>query len=137
MSKLNNSYINIGRWNIQGMKEYKLHDKTITDYIEKHDCGICIESWLNENISINNYYTYCLLAKKSNRGRPKGGTVITMKHKIKKCFEILQTFESHNIWLKMEKTCFKLQNDLSVCVIYVPPIDSQKEQVTNTTYGMC
>ena len=49
-----------------------------------------------------------------------------MKHGMKKCVKILQNFESHTIWLKMAKTCFKLQNELNVCVIYILPIHSQK-----------
>ena len=127
MSVFYKNHINIASWNIQGMTEDKLRDEMVRDFITNNDCAIFVESWLNDNIAVDNNYTYCLLAKKSSRGRSKGGIIVTMKKEMKKGIKILQTFESHILWLKFEKSCFKLSSDLYVCVVYVPPIDTIKQ----------
>ena len=122
------NYIKLGCWNIQGMSEYKTHDSLVLQYIKQHDCVVFIETWLNENISFENYYTYCLPAKKSNWGRSKGGIIVAMKKELKRGIKILQTVDSHILWLKFEKSCFKLMKDMFVCIIYIPPINCVKRE---------
>jgi exonuclease III len=124
MSIFNISHINIGCWNVQGMAEYKMHDNTVLNYIDRHDLAIFVESWLNETIYYNDNYTYCLLAKKSNRGRSKGGIVITMKKDIRKGVKIVEVFESNIVILKLDRAHFNLLKDLFIYAIYIPPIDS-------------
>jgi hypothetical protein len=43
----NNSGITIGCWNLNGLNEEKCNDKVLLDFIDKHDCTIIVESWLN------------------------------------------------------------------------------------------
>jgi hypothetical protein len=98
--------VKIACWNIQGLNELKCNDTIIHDFINKHDCTIFIETWLNENLHFKNNYTYCLLAEKSKRGRSKGGIVVTMKNNVRKGVKILESTGSHIVWLKFDKMFF-------------------------------
>jgi hypothetical protein len=118
--------IKIGCWNIQGLNEDKRSDKAVLDFINNNDCAIFVETWVNSCFDFSNHYTYCLLAQRSKHGRSKGGIVVSMRHNIRNGVKILESTESHLQWLKFDKTFFKLNNDVYVCVVYIPPIDSYK-----------
>lgn len=131
-----NDYLKIACWNIQGVTQEKLQDKSVIDFIKKYDCVILIETWLNYNVNLNNQYTYCQPAVKSKRGRSKGGIVITMKNAIRKGVKILDVIDSHIVWLKLEKKFFNFVEDLYMCTIYIPPIESCKKIYGENKYEL-
>lgn len=128
--------IKIGCWNIQGIRDEKLSDKVLVDFINDNDCVILIESWLNSSINLINQYTYCQPALRSKRGRSKGGIIITMKDNVRRGVKIVESTNSHMVWLKFEKQYFKLEKDLYVCALYIPPIDSCKNLYSGNRYEL-
>ena len=128
MSNTNNNYgLKIASWNIEGLNEDKCKEKYIIDYIDKNDCTIFLETWLNNSVKFDNVYTYCLPAQKSSKGRSKGGIIITLKNNVKPGVTILESVYSHIIWLKFDKRCFSLKKDVFVCANYIPPSVSFKD----------
>ena len=123
--------LKIGCWNIQGLSEIKRQDESITKFINDHDCAVFTETWLQDSISFENVYTYCLLAKRSKYGRGKCGITITMKKSIRQGVKVLNISSSYIVLLKFDKLYFKLPKDFYLCAVYIPPQYSSK---TDTSY---
>ena len=121
-SILNNLKINC--WNIQGLLNDKTQDESFTEIINAYDCTILLETWLNHNVSISGYYTFCLNAEKSSYGRSKGGIAIVLKNNLRKGIKILEKVNSHMLWIKFGKDFLNINKDLYLCAIYIPPVTS-------------
>ena len=116
--------LKIACWNIQGLVQDKHKEQDLVDYVNKFDCTILLETWLNNSVSFANMYTYCKPAIKSKHGRSMAGFVIIINHLIKQGVSIIESSNSHFIWLKFKKEFFKCDKDIFVCAVYMPPVNS-------------
>lgn len=119
-----NSIVNnfkIACWNIQGFTNDKCQDENFVRSIKMHDCTILLETWLICNVNISGYTTYCLNAQKGKHGRSKAGIVIVMNTKLKQRTKIVESVDSHMVWIKFQKEYLNLDKDLYLCAIYAPP----------------
>jgi exonuclease III len=125
------SSLKIACWNVQGLLQDKHQEEDIVEFVERFDCTILIESWLNACISFNNVYTYCKLAQKSRRGRSMAGFIITIKHSVREGITILQTNSNYLVWLKFKKSFFNLDKDMYIGAVYIPPVKSSTTRTSS------
>ena len=81
-------------------------------------------------ISFDNFYCYSVLKNKNcQRGRPSGGISLFIKSMFRKGIKI---YEKHStdffVWIRLDKNIFQLDEDLFLCVVYLPPEGSSSYQ---------
>jgi hypothetical protein len=120
--------LTISSWNIHGLGQ-KHRDPDFLELLN-HDINILIETWKNNDsdiqISGNKNYHICR-TKKNKDKRNSGGIIVYIKKYIEKGIVFLENFQSHKIdcvWLKLDQSFFGLKDDLYICGVYIPPINS-------------
>jgi len=125
--------LKIGSWNIQGLltKDFdKRSDSTFMQEIKGYDIVGLIETHTTQNshtdLQIDGYNTYCFSRPKHIRAKHgSGGIMILINPNIKKGTKIIKNSNRNDyVWLKLEKSFFELQEDIYLCIAYVPPQDS-------------
>ena len=130
------SFIKIGCWNVQGLFSKDV-DKTKEDMfireLENFDVIGLVETHVVEGqsriSSINGYETkYFNRAKHRKATQGSGGIAILLKPELKKGLKFFPSKNNDYVWAKLDKNFFHTQNDIYLCVAYVPP--------SNSTYTM-
>ena len=121
-------YLTIAQWNINGLKNKLVHNDFV-DIVTKFDICILTETWLNTAVNINGFHEYYLehkLATKNNgkSGRHSGGIIVAIRKDLKSGMRIVDIQCEYGIWLKIDKTYFKLEKDIYLCAICIPPRSS-------------
>ena len=124
----------IAAWNIDGIyhridnqRLCKLSDEKVINYVSKFDIIGLLETHCgpNENLYLDNYYILHSHRKKSNKAvRYSGGIAVVIKNIIKKGVKILPITHSEFLWIKLDKTFFKLDSDIFLCFVYISPVSS-------------
>ena len=119
--------LSISSWNINGLGQ-KHRDETFKEHV-KYDINILLETWKGDapDIKIPNYFSFSKCrAKKKRARRNSGGIIVYVKEDLKKGIECVKniTKSKNRIWLKLDKTFFGLCQDLYICGIYIPPLNS-------------
>ena len=118
--------VKLGCWNIQGVQDYKYDDKIFLDFINQNDVSFFVETWSSNFYTPDEFRSYCVPAASSKHGRSKGGIAVVMKRHVSKGIQFLQHEKSHILWMCLDKYHFKLEKDLYVCVVYMPPFNCYK-----------
>ncbi|CAC5370981.1 unnamed protein product [Mytilus coruscus] len=123
----NRRSLTISAWNVRGLGD-KIQDELFIDKIQS-DINILLETWKGEckDYKILSYNTISKIRKKKkkNARRHSGGIIVYYKKEIAKGITNINGTKSQNrLWLKLEKEFFGFKEDLYLCAIYVPPINS-------------
>lgn len=110
-------------WNIHGLTRSLLEDQEFIDKLYKHDIIFLYESWGNSRskFDIKGYKCYNLFRKFQNRRarRCSGGIVIYIKNCINKGIKIVKNHHDTIIWLHLDKSFFKIDNDIFLAGVYL------------------
>ncbi|CAG2257164.1 unnamed protein product [Mytilus edulis] len=122
----NKRYLTISAWNVRGLGD-KIQDDFFIDKIQS-DINILLETWKGEckDYKISNYNTFSKIRKKKKKARRhSGGIIVYYKKEIAKGITNINGTKSQNrLWLKLEKEFFGFKEDLYLCALYIPPINS-------------
>ena len=124
--------IRIGCWNIQGLfskSSEKCTDKLFLKEIVNLDIVGLLETHTIEgqceNKQIANFETKYFNRSKHKRARNgSGGIAILMKPNIWGGIKLFPSKNNDYVWLKLEKSFFSRDQDLYICIAYVPPANS-------------
>ena len=129
--------LKIGSWNVHGLGS-KIKDSDFVHSVNNLDICFLMETWADEKVYMPDKYVYCKNAlKKSNKnGRKSGGITVIISEQLRKATKIYKDTE-YGVWLKICKSIMKIDKDIYICGIYVPPtnseyaIDQPFEQIEN------
>ena len=105
-------------------------DKFFDDIFETSDFVVFLETWYERGAPdlfgwdddfeevIREYGK-----RNSKRGRSSGGISFCAKKKLAGDYKILSS-DSYRIWLKLNKSLYKGEEDILICILYIPPSDS-------------
>ena len=116
----------IGYWNINGVK-HKVDDEDFIDIVNKYDILALGETWLTpeDNLQIDGYYCYSSCRNKSAGSKfYSGGIVFLVKDEIKHVVKIIDYKSDFMVWIKLDKSYLKSENDIFVSAVYIPPSNS-------------
>lgn len=124
------SDISLSTWNINGLSNQVLGDKTrnkdFLDNISKYDFIFLTETWSNTVVDIPGFeaVSSCTAARKSNKGsRLSGGITLIFKDKFKNQVTIVKQSKNF-LWCKISKNNLNSDLDLYFCGVYIPPENS-------------
>ena len=100
--------------------------------ISEYDITFLSETWISKNTFLNlNVNDYCgehILGNKSyntRKGRYSGGISVYYRNHLRKYVTIVEKNQYGVIWIKLSKELFSFNEDVYVCNIYIPPINSK------------
>ena len=116
-------------WNVNGLfrrshNYCKLEDKEFIDSITGYDIIGLVETHVGpeDTVSLANYHTYQFNRPKVSKAQKySGGIAILVKNDIKNAVSLVSS-GLFSIWLKLDKNFFHFDNDIFVCVTYLPRI---------------
>ena len=139
------STLHISCWNIQGLYSSTFGIKSIQpeflENIENVDILILTETWCRTDMQTHcpkGYHEIVIPSLKNknvNHGRDSGGILVWYREKLANHISITQTGKSH-CWVELKSNSGMLTNNLYLCAIYIPPIDSpyyEEEYMNNQT----
>lgn len=110
----------------------KLSDVDFINYITEYDIILLNETWLtkkdNFNFEIQGYTCEHIFGNKSagaKKGRFSGGISIYYKNCFKDKIKVIEKNQSGVMWLKILKEVFSFDQDVYICVAYIPPSGSK------------
>ena len=120
-------------WNIFGLKQPKINkiknktDKFLNDIFETSDFVVFTETWSEKGdpdlFGWDEDYEEIIREcgqRKSKRGRSSGGISFCARRKFAHDYQILAS-DSYRIWLKINKSLFNGEEDIIICILYIPP----------------
>ena len=123
-------------WNIFGLKQSKINkiknksDKFFDDIFETSDFVVFLEMWYERGdpdlFGWDDDFEEVIREygkRNSKRGRSSGGISFCAKKKLAGDYKILSS-DSYRIWLKLNKSLYKGEEDILICILYIPPSDS-------------
>jgi hypothetical protein len=122
--------IKIGFWNVEGLnvnKDSKLSDPDFLHVIKQHDIIALAETHIGENDSINveGYKSVKLCRPLTSKiNRYFGGIAILYRQQLRPGLKFLEHRNNDYIWMQMCREYFGLDEDVFVCVAYIPPDNS-------------
>ena len=100
----------------------KKNDPNFLSIIKGNDINILTECWFSKQFNPLEYDLSDFHVIVIERTKCKGGGICIM---IKKSFQhkinLVRTTEDSLVWLKLDKTLFKNDQDLYLCCAYIPP----------------
>ena len=134
MSNFCNNRISFCTWNINGLYNKTVGDKTKSDdflnIISKHDFITITETWTDDVPNVPGYLKTFIAPMKIRKrnisktyGRKSGGICIYYKNEYKNHFEVISS-SNNSIWCKISKKALKTKKDLYLCSVYIPPDNS-------------
>jgi len=100
--------------------------------ISEYDIAFLSETWISENTFLNlNVNDYCcehILGNKSyntRKDRYSGGISVYYRNHLRKYVTIVEKNQYGVMWIKLSKELFSFNEDVYVCNIYIPPINSK------------
>ena len=121
------SQISISAWNVHGLGD-KIKDDFFTERI-KSDINILLETWKGENkdLHLEGYNSFTKIRKKAKKSRRhSGGIIVFYKKTMLKGITYIKdgTNSNNRLWMKLEKSFFGLDDDIYICAVYIPPVNS-------------
>ena len=130
--------LSIGAWNVNGIKsqiQNKLGNNQFNEKLSKHDIVCLIETHAGPDtvIQMKGYHTFQVNRPRSTGAlRNSGGLAILVKKSIKKGVKFYNSSSPELAWLKLSKEYFKLEVDIFVACVYIPPRNSTYFQKQST-----
>ena len=121
-------------FNVEGLKP-KLDDPSFLKFIQGFDISILSETWKADTTKINieNFWDFSQVRPKHEKAiRHSGGITILAKHDIRPGIRLVENSEGF-LWIRLEKSFFKLENDIFLCGAYIPPKNTT-QNISKTDY---
>ena len=124
--------ISVCMWNINGIltgksKCDKLKDSNFLRTVQGQDIIALIETHVSPQtpLELDGYWTLRVDRPQSKNTRHFGGLAVFIKNELKKSnVKIVQKTLDY-IWLKFDKTNIRMDEDIFMCIAYVPPSNSE------------
>ena len=122
--------LSIGAWNVNGIKsqtQSKLGNSQFNEKLKKHDIVCLTETHAGPDtiIQVKGYHTFQVNRPRATGAtRSSGGLAILVNKSIHKGVKFYHSSSSELAWMKLSKTHFKLQEDIFVGCVYLPPRNS-------------
>ena len=130
--KESQSGLSLCMWNIHGMinntRNYnKLDDSEFKMLVEGHDIIGLVETQISPDqpLALDQYYTYRMERTKSKNGRHFGGIAVFIKKHLRKDGIKIVAQTPDYIWLKLCRSFFGRVKDIYLCIVYIPPSNSE------------
>ena len=123
-------------WNIEGVTK-KISDKNFIRDIKDYDFVTLVETWLPHDLSleVDGFYSFSKSRNKNAKAkRFSGGISLLVKSDLRKGIKILNSSHEEFLWWKVDKNFFKLEDDIYVCSMYLPPQSSCYQKHKTTDY---
>ena len=123
--------LSVTSWNVNGLikrlnghRHYKFDDPAFRQLIVSDIVFLC-ETHLcyNENVTIEGY-KYWANCRSIEPSRVRGGLGVFIKQSLVKGIEIVDKTCTEYIWLKLSRYFFGFPNDIYICFVYIPPVNS-------------
>ena len=127
-------------WNVKGLSskhsyKSKLEDPYLLNVVKATDIIAFVETQTSPDVplSLNGYVTYRRDRPKSNNGRNFGGWAILIKEDLFHTRGISFMKQTDDfVWIKLCKNTFQFQEDIYLCILYIPPCNSKYVSRSNT-----
>lgn len=110
-------------WNCNGLGLVKRSHDNFLSVLTENQIIVLTESWAGKrtNLELDGYKCYNFYRKFRHRNAKRncGGAVIYVKNNIKDEISIVKNSHDTLIWLKLDKKCFCVNEDLYICVVYM------------------
>ena len=107
-------------------------DEDFVDCVRSYDIVFLCETWTSRrntiNLDIEGYDSAHIFGQKTpgvNKGRQSGGISVYFRKTLKQFITVIEQNKFGIIWLKIDKTLFKFNEDIYICHIYIPPKSSK------------
>jgi exonuclease III len=117
-------------WNVQGLRT-KVRDCDFITAVSEYDICIFTETWLSKTDSQKNlipgYKSINCAGRKLNpkAKRHDGGISVFYKEKLEKGITMCKLYDEGLMWVKLDKSFFKSEQNIYLCVCYIPPESSR------------
>ena len=136
MREHNPYVLKIGALNCHGIKD-KVDYPEFLELAEEMDIFGVSETWLTnkDKISLPGFSFIPKNRASEKIGATKGGIGLFVKTEIRKFVKIREEMSDENfLWCKIEKEFLGYQEDLYLCMVYIPPQESTREKRINTDH---
>ena len=129
--------LSVTSWNVNGIfkkinsvKTCKLDDENLSSCMQS-DIVCLSETHANSN-DIFQYEGYkCFVNCRPSNKKQSGGLATFVKKEILSGVKVMDKSHSDIVWLKLDRTFFRLQYDLYICFVYISPKNSSYTIRTN------
>ena len=94
------------------------------------------ETWSNDTYDLDlpgyNYKAIHRSKKRPGTVKDSGGLIVYYKTELDKAIEIVNNFEDHLLWIKLDGQYFHWATDLLVCLCYTVPRSSSRQDLIET-----
>ena len=125
---LGKHWLKLAYWNMHGIvnveKSNKLHDEEVLDLFKKNDiiCLSELHSGEDKVLEIPEFKNFKLCrGLNTSINRHFGGLAVYYKQQLRPGIKFLPNRTSDFIWLQLCKNFFKLEKDVFICMLYIPP----------------
>ena len=115
----------MGSWNVNGLTVDKMQTEEFVSILNKHDIVFVYETWASETsvYDLDGYicHSYYRSFQHRNARRASGGVLVMYRSCISEGISVVKNHHNTVIWLKLDKTFFKTEEDIYVGGVYVWP----------------
>ena len=122
-------------FNVEGLK-LKLEDPHCLKFIGNYEISILTETWKADTskINIEGFWDFSQVRPKHKQAmRHSDGITILAKYNIRRGLKLVENTEGF-LWLRLDKTFFKLKNDIFLCGANTPPRNTTLNVNVKTDY---
>ena len=126
--------LTISSWNtncleckINGIKSNKLCNQDVIDSLNKSDFISLVETHADSNtdISLKGYYIFRKDRPRNKKAwKASGGIAVLVKETLRNACKFEPVSDSDVVWVQVQKDITKLNNDLYLAFVYLPPCNS-------------
>lgn len=113
-------------WNIEGLTHDKIKDPNFSNIVSKFHILSFVETFTNDSDIELNIPGFHFLDKNIRKKHPKarrnsGGVNIFVKNSIVKGVKKLPKSHTDILWIKLDHSFFKINNDIYLATVYISP----------------
>ena len=125
--------LRLSAFNVEKLKS-KLEDPCFIKLVQQFDISVLTETWKRDTpkLELEGFCNFSQLRQEHfNAIRHFGGITALVKNTKRQGVRLAEYSEGL-IWLLLEKSFFKLQNDVSLCGAYIPPSNTTQNIYSKT-----
>ena len=122
MNNKTSKFLNIGCWNINGLKD-KYKDNSFLQCVDKFDI-ICLQETkiaVDMSVHINNFHVIKISRPHEKNFPISGGMMILIKPSVLEGINVLPNNSSEIQWLQLKRNYFSFEKDVFLCFTYISP----------------
>ena len=102
-----------------------MNDPDFQNFVQDYDFLLLTETWHSNvtNLSIDGYESFSCIRPKANKRakRDSGGVIVYYRERYRKHLDLLSVNNNGILWFKLQKDFGDFENDIYLCVCYIPP----------------